>query len=320
MTEYAQAVLASYGTDPAGARIDIVVADGPPQPAPGEVLVEVVSAGVNPVDAWARAGLIAAVLPPLPVPLGWDVHGTVVSIGGGVGSLAVGEEVLGLARFPQPAGTFATHATVPADHLAVRPPGLDALAAGALPLVALTAMQALQDIAHVRPGQRVLVHGASGGVGHVAVQLAKHLGAHVTGTSRAANLAFLRDLGVDEAVDHSAGPVEETLQGETFDVVLNPVDRAGLVDRSVALVRPGGTIVAIAHEPHDEALAERHEVRVRQFLVQPDAAKVAAAAALAADGVVQPTIAATYALADVGSALDAAAAGRGPGKHVLVIR
>jgi NADPH:quinone reductase-like Zn-dependent oxidoreductase len=258
MIEYAQAVITAYATDPDGARVDIVSRDAPPQPGHGEVLVEVVSAGVNPVDAWARAGLIAVMLPPLPVPLGWDVHGTVVAVGEGVSSLNVGDEVLGLARFPQPAGTFATHATVPADQLAIRPPGLDAVAAGALPLVALTAMQALEDVAGLQPGQRVLVHGASGGVGHIAVQLAKHLGAHVTATARAANLAFVRDLGADEAVDHSNGRIEETLKGESFDVVLNPVDRAGLVDRSVALVRPGGTIVAIAHEPHDEALAAKH--------------------------------------------------------------
>ncbi|MDJ0346216.1 alcohol dehydrogenase catalytic domain-containing protein [Streptomyces sp. H10-C2] len=157
-----------------------------PEPGPAEVLVRVHAAGVNPTDWWHRAtgGLAGDV----PVRLGWDVSGVIEAVGPGVTLFGPGDEVFGMPRQPLPAGTYAEYVVSPARHLVAKPVGLSHVDAAALPLAALTAWQALVDTADVRPGRRVLIHAATGGVGHLAVQIAKARGAHVIGTARTAKL------------------------------------------------------------------------------------------------------------------------------------
>ena len=172
-----------------------------------------VAAGVNPVD-WkvrARGGFLGE--PPFTV--GWDVAGVVEEIGFGVTRFSVGDRVFGMPRFPREAAAYAEYVTSPSRQLAPIPDGLDDVEAGALPLAGLTAWQALVETADVRPGQRVLVLAAAGGVGHLAVQIAKARGAYVLGTARAEKHAFLVDLGVDEPIDYTSENVAERAPGST---------------------------------------------------------------------------------------------------------
>ncbi|MDT7575711.1 MAG: hypothetical protein QOH17_2044, partial [Pseudonocardiales bacterium] len=166
-----------------------------PEPLPTEIRVRVAAAGVNPVDWKTRAGAgMAAVFGPPPFTVGWDVAGTVDAVGTGVTRFAVGDTVFGMPWFPRPAKAYAEFVTAPSRHFAHRPAGLSEVEAAGLPLAGLTAWQCLVDIADVRPGQRVLVHAAAGGVGHLGVQIAKARGAYVIGTASRSKHDLLHDL------------------------------------------------------------------------------------------------------------------------------
>src|SRR3954465_6372422 len=210
-----------------------------PEPAPTEVLVRVAAAGVNPVDWKVRE---ESWLPDLmgepPFILGWDVAGVVEEVGYGVTRFEPGDRVFGMPWFPRLARAYAEYATAPSRHFAHTPDALDDEAAGALPLAGLTAWQALVDTAGVGEGDRVLIHAAAGGVGHLAVQIAKARGAHVIGTASAAKHDFLHSLGVDEAIDYHM--VDFTEAVKDIDVVLDPIslDTAARA-RSLAVLRPG---------------------------------------------------------------------------------
>lgn len=170
-----------------------------PEPMPTEVLVRVHAAGVNATDWKSRT--VGGLLGDPPAILGWDVSGAVEAVGLGVTRFRPGDEVFGMPRFPHKAGGYAEYVTAPSRHFTRKPAGLDHVHATALPLAALTAWQVLHDTANVQPGQRVLIHAAAGGVGHLAVQLAKHLGAYVIGTARGSKHAFVHALGADEVID-----------------------------------------------------------------------------------------------------------------------
>src|SRR3954471_16770503 len=186
-----------------------------PEPVATEVRVRVEAAGGNPVDWKTRGGKGAAVQFGLPLTVGWDVTGIVDAVGPGVTRFAVGDPVFGMPWFPRQAAAYAEYVTAPSRHFARRPEGLGALEAGGLPLAGLTAWQCLVDVARVQPGQRVLVHAGAGGVGHLAVQIAKARGAHVIATASAAKHDLLAGLGVDEAVDY---------RNQKFEEVVEPVD------------------------------------------------------------------------------------------------
>src|SRR6185436_20651544 len=172
-----------------------------PQPGPTEVLVRVTAAGVNPVDWKVRAG--GGFLGEPPFTVGWDVAGVVEGLGRGGTRFAPGDRVFGMPRFPHEAAAYADYVAAPARHFARAPASASDVEAAALPMAGLTAWQALVDTADVQPCQRVLVHAAAGGIGHLAVQIAKARGAYVIGTARAENHAFLAELGADEAIDYT---------------------------------------------------------------------------------------------------------------------
>jgi NADPH:quinone reductase-like Zn-dependent oxidoreductase len=287
-----------------------------PEPAPTEVLVRVAAAGVNPVD-WKvrlRGGLLGE--PPFTV--GWDVAGTVEALGGGVTRFAVGDRVFGMPRFPREAAAYAEYVTSPSRQLALTPEGLSDVEAAALPLAGLTAWQALVETADVQPGQRVLVLGAAGGVGHLAVQIAKARGAHVIGTARSAKHAFLADLGADETIDYSLRPVEDTV--DEIDVVL---DLVGSEETAGALgtLRHGGLFIVVPSAAGLHALrgAARDRVRVTGILVEPDRAGLEAIAGLVETGALRPHVAQTFPLEQAGRAHEAGETGRTQGKLVLTI-
>ncbi|RKN41909.1 NADP-dependent oxidoreductase [Streptomyces hoynatensis] len=290
-----------------------------PRPLPTEVLVRVEAAGVNPVDAKTRAGQgMAAVLGEPPFTVGWDVSGVVEEVGHGVTTLAPGDEVLGMPRFPHEAGAYAGYVTGPSRHFVRKPPEIGHVAAAALPLAALTAWQILVDTAGVEAGRRVLVHAAAGGVGHLAVQIAKARGAHVTGTARAGKHAFLRRCGVDEAVDYTAGPFEEAV-GD-LDLVVDLVGSPGNQRRSLDVLRPGGLLVAVPGglDPEAAALAAERGLRATGFLVEPDRAGLAALGRLVSEGRLSVEVAATLPLAEAAEAHRMIETGRTTGKVVLL--
>ncbi|MFF5445310.1 NADP-dependent oxidoreductase [Streptomyces sp. NPDC012888] len=287
-----------------------------PEPGPAEVLVRIHAASVNPTDVWHRAtgGLAGADAPP--VPLGWDLSGTVEAVGIGVTLFEPGDEVFGMPRHPAPAGTHAEYATSPARHLVHKPAGLTHTEAAALPLAALTAWQALVDTAGIRPGMRVLVHAAAGGVGHLAVQIAKARGAHVTGTASAAKHGFLRDLGAHEVVDYRTTDFETAATG--IDIVLDTIG-GEYGPRSLRTLRPGGIVVSLA-SPAEAALAEEARalgVRAAFMAVEADRAGMLAVAELAASGALRPHVATVLPLSRVAEAHELSASGRTSGKIVL---
>jgi NADPH:quinone reductase-like Zn-dependent oxidoreductase len=287
-----------------------------PTPMPTEVLVRTVAAGVNPVD-WkvrARGGFLGE--PPFTV--GWDVAGVVEETGYGVTRFSVGDRVFGMPRFPREAAAYAEYVTSPSRQLAGIPDGLDDEEAGALPLAGLTAWQALVETADVRPGQRVLVLAAAGGVGHLAVQIAKARGAYVFGTARAEKHAFLSELGVDEPIDYTRESVPE--RAPDVDVVLDLVGGETGLDAFPA-VRDGGVFVSVPSSAGLEALHELADgrVRVTGILVEPDRAGLEALAELASAGALRPHVSHTFPLAEAGRAHELGETGRTQGKLVLTL-
>ncbi|MER7182441.1 NADP-dependent oxidoreductase [Streptomyces hyaluromycini] len=287
-----------------------------PEPRPNEVLVRVRAAGLNPTD-W-RHRETGGFLGKPPFVLGWDVSGTVEATGIGVAAFRPGDEVFGMVPYPFGHGTHAEYVTLPARALAPKPDVIDHVQAGALPLVSLTAWQALVENADVQPGQRVLIHAAAGGVGHVAVQIAKARGAYVIGTASAGKHDFLREIGVDEPVDYRSVDVTEAVRD--VDVVLDTIGGDTSV-ASLRMLRPGGIEVSIlplgSPELYEEA--ERLGVRAVRMLVDADRAGMRAIAGLVAEGKLRAAVAGTFPLADAAKAHELGGTGRTTGKLVLVV-
>ncbi|WP_432072783.1 NADP-dependent oxidoreductase [Streptomyces wuyuanensis] len=289
---------------------------GRPAPRPNEVLVRVRAAGVNPTDWKHRA--TGGFLGEPPFVLGWDLSGEVAETGIGVAAFKPGDEVFGMLPYPFGHGSHAEYVTVPARALTHKPASIDHVQAGALPLVSLTAWQALTEYADVRPGQRVLVHAAAGGLGHVAVQIAKARGAYVIGTASAGKHDFLREIGVDEPIDYRSTDVAEAVRD--VDVVLDTLGGETSV-RSLRVLRPGGIVVSVlpVGPPELYEEAERLGVRAVRMLVEADRAGMEAVAELVESGKLKATIAGTFPLADAAKAHDLGDTGRTTGKLVLLV-
>ncbi|MEV7436370.1 NADP-dependent oxidoreductase [Streptomyces griseoviridis] len=287
-----------------------------PEPRTNEVLVRVRAAGLNPTDWKHRAN--GGFLGEPPFVLGWDVSGVVEATGVGVAGFRPGDEVFGMLSYPFGHGSHAEYVTAPARAFWHKPAALDHTEAGALPLVSLTAWQALVENAGLRQGQRVLIHAAAGGVGHVAVQIAKARGAYVIGTASAGKHDFLREIGVDEAVDYRETDVTEAVKD--VDVVLDPLGGdTGL--RSLRVLRPGGTLVSIIPVGSDALYeeAERLGVRAVRMLVDASRSGMRAIAELVEAGELRPAVAGTFPLADAAEAHRTGETGRTAGKLVLLV-
>lgn len=287
-----------------------------PDPGPTEVLVHVAAAGVNPVD-WkvrTRGGLLGE--PPFTV--GWDIAGVVEAVGPGVTRFEPGDRVFGMPRFPHEAAAYAEYATSPSRQLARIPDGLSEIEAGALPLAGLTAWQALVETADVQPGQRVLILAAAGGVGHLAVQIAKARGAYVIGTARFAKHAFLAELGADEAIDYTSDAVEDSVRGA--DVVLDLVGGEESA-RTLSTLRDGGIFIAVPSASALERLRELagDRVRVTGILVEPDRTGLEALAGLVEAGELRVQVEQTFPLEQAARAHELGETGRTQGKLVLTV-
>ncbi|MEU3398788.1 NADP-dependent oxidoreductase [Streptomyces filamentosus] len=244
----------AYLIEKYGDRSAVRAAELPdPEPGADDVLVRIHAASVNPLDFKIRDGDFKPILPyRLPLVLGNDLAGVVVRVGPAVTRFAVGDEV-----YARPGkdriGTFAELIAVDQDDLALKPAALTMAEAASLPLVALTAWQALVERARVRPGQKVLIHAGSGGVGTVALQLARHLGAHVATTASAANAGLVKELGADVVIDYRTEDFEEVLDG--YDVVLDTLGGETL-EKSLRVLKPGGKVISVAGPPDAEFARE----------------------------------------------------------------
>lgn len=285
-----------------------------PEPIPTEVQVRVHAAGLNPVDLKCRAG--GRFLGEPPFTLGWDVSGVVQRTGFGTTRFAAGDEVLGMPWFPRPANAYADYVTAPARHFVAKPPELSHEEAAGLPLAGLTAWQALVDLAGLRSGQRVLIHAAAGGVGHLAVQIAKALGAYVIGTASEGKHEFLHDIGVDEAVDYRSMKIADAVS--EVDVVLDLIGGQTGID-SLPTLREDGLLIAVPSGVSDELAdaARDRGVRYSPFLVEPDHAGLASLVNLVLAGKLDVHLERTFDLTEAVEAHRLADEGRTTGKIVL---
>jgi NADPH:quinone reductase-like Zn-dependent oxidoreductase len=278
-----------------------------PVPGAGEVLVRVHAAAVTrdeldwPVDR-------------LPATPSYELSGVVAALGPQVDGVAVGEAVYALTGFDRD-GAAADYAVVPAAVLAPKPRTVGHAQSAAVPLAALSAWQGLFDHGHLANGQRVLVHGAAGGVGGFAVQLAHWRGAFVVGTASTANVEAARKLGADQVIDHTQARFEDLV--EPVDLVFDTVGGDRL-ERSTAVVRRGGTLVSVATEPSQQAAAERG-IEAVYFVVAPSREQLVEIARLVDGGQLRVTVAEVFALSDARAAFERAQQHHGAGKIVLQV-
>jgi NADPH:quinone reductase-like Zn-dependent oxidoreductase len=272
-----------------------------PRPEPGvsEILIRVHAAGVNPIDGAQRQ--TGAFVGEPPFVLGWDVSGTVEAVGPGVTLYGPGDDVFGLLPFPQGHGAYAEYVIGPTRAFVPKPDRLDHVEAAAIPMVGLTAWQALVDTAGVGKGSRVLIDAGAGGIGHLAVQIAKARGAHVTALVSAANLDFVRSLGADEAIDYNATDFTEAVRDQ--DIVLDIVG-GDYPARALGVLKRGGILVSTQPSslpPLAETATERG-IRLAGIIVEADEVGMSALADLAAAGKLVPTVAATFPLEEARAA------------------
>jgi NADPH:quinone reductase-like Zn-dependent oxidoreductase len=292
----------------------LVYEDAPrPHPGEGEVLVRVHAAGINPVDWKIREGHFKEMLHhAFPLVLGWDLSGVVESVGSGLTRLKVGDEVFSRPDLARD-GAYAEFIVVREAELALKPKSIDHLHAGALALGGLTGWQALFDAARLTAGQRVLIHAAAGGVGHLAVQLAKWKGARVIGTAAERNHEFLRKLGVDQVVDYDTERFEEVV--EPVDVVLDLMG-GDTQERSWKVLKRGGILVSIVNPPKAEIAAE-HGVSQAFVLTQPNAGQLAEIARLVDAEKLKVIVETVLPLSDATRGQELSERGHGRGKIVL---
>lgn len=286
-----------------------------PRPGPGEVLVRVAASGiiVNELK-WDITYQTPAGAPrPLPIP-GHDLCGVAAEVSADVTGVSVGDAVYGMLGYGRD-GAEAEYAIALPSELAPKPHTLDDVQAAAVPLAALTAWQALFLHTQVSQGQRVLIHGASGGVGTYAVQLAHWAGAEVLATATARNAAFLRDLGADQVIDYATTRFEDVVHDA--DVVLDLVGGDTLT-RSWQVVREGGVVVSVVSPPPTEP-SPRPEVRFVYFIVEPSGAQLRQIGGLLDEGWVRPIVDQVFPLAEARRAYDAGIHGHPRGKIVLTI-
>ncbi|WP_433246958.1 NADP-dependent oxidoreductase [Streptosporangium sp. CA-135522] len=296
-----------------------------PEPGPGEVLIRVHAAGLNPPDWYARTGFAnipESVRPRLTLPFtpGSDISGIVAAVGPEVTELAEGDAVFGLVRFPgldNGGKGYAEYTTSPVSHLARKPTGIDHVQAAGVPMAGLTAYQYLFDHIQLEPDKTVLVNGAAGGVGHFVTQLAKTAGAHVIAVASGRHEEFLRDLGVDRFIDYTTTAVEE--------VVVRDVDY--LVDtvggphghRFLPALKPGGTISPVFHGDYHREHAAELGITFVSGQVHSDGAQMAELARLIDAGRLRVGVDSVFPLADASKAHERAEQGHIQGKIILSV-
>jgi NADPH:quinone reductase-like Zn-dependent oxidoreductase len=267
-----------------------------PQPRDDEVVVKVHAASVNPIDWKMRSGKTGLSQEQLPMVLGRDVSGTVEICGTRAHTLKKGDPIY--AMLGRDRGGYAEYALVKAVEGAAKPASLDHVHAAAVPLAALTAWQGLFDHGGLKAGQRVLIHGGAGGVGHFAIQFAKAKGAFVATTVSAPDIDFVRKIGADQAVDYKSQRFEDVVR--EIDLVFDLIG-GETQDRSWAVLKDGGTLVSTLAQPSEQRAQERH-ARAIVYMAQPNAAQLSEIGRLIEDGKVCPMVQATFPLSNAAAA------------------
>ncbi|QMW03962.1 NADP-dependent oxidoreductase [Spirosoma foliorum] len=286
-----------------------------PTITPDEVLVKVKAFGVNPADFKTRNGTTPySQSYTHPIILGWDMAGEVVETGSNVTTFKPGDAVYGMVNFPKPGNAYAEYVAAPADNLAHKPTQLSFEEAAAAPLAVLTAWQALTEHGHLEAGQKLLIQAASGGVGHLGVQLAKAIGAYVIGTASGKNEAFVRSLGVDEFIDYTTTDVEKAVSD--VDLVF---DTAGVdtVFTSAKVLKPNGHLISIAYGAMDKVLAIRPDIKAERTQVHTSGSDLETINQFIADGKLKITVSQVLPAEQIADAHQQLESRRTTGKIVL---
>lgn len=286
-----------------------------PKPAADEVLIKVYASAVNPVDQKIVAGKAQEKFPTkFPLTIGWDVSGVIEQTGEKVRHFKPGDEVYGR-PFPTTNGAFAEYLVIKADQIAYKPKSIDHLNAAAVPLAGLTAWQGLFKYGKLEKGQRVLIQAASGGVGSFAVQFAKWIGAYVIGTGSGDNIAFIKQLGADEAIDYRQDNFEEKVQDVdlVFDLIGGETQQ-----RSLSVIKPGGRLVTTI-APQFQVEAKEKQIQLAGFTAQSYPDDLEQIAKLIDDGLVNPVVSAVFSLDEVKQAEQLSAKSHTRGKIVIKV-
>ncbi|MBK0379240.1 NADP-dependent oxidoreductase [Mucilaginibacter segetis] len=286
-----------------------------PQPQDHEVRIKVHASSVNPVDQKIMAGAAQQRFPTqFPLTIGWDVSGVVEAAGSKVRRFSIGDEVYGR-PFPTRNGAFAEYLVMEADQLALKPKSIDHIHAAAAPLAGLTAWQGLFKFGKLEKGQRVLIHAASGGVGSFAVQFAKWKGAYVIGTGSADNLAFIKQIGADEAIDYQNERFEE--KTGDIDLVFDLIGKE-TQQRSLQVIKPGGRLVTTVMPEYKEEAKAKH-IQLEGFTAQSYPEDLEQIAGLIDEGLIQPVISAVFNLDEAKKAEEMNAQHHTRGKIVIKV-
>jgi NADPH:quinone reductase-like Zn-dependent oxidoreductase len=286
-----------------------------PEPKEDQLLVRVIAAGVNPVDAMVRSGIFDKEgKRAFPIILGGDVAGIVEKVGSKVTKIRTGDAVFAYVSLENTGG-YAQYALVTEREAAQKPKSLSYVEAAAVPVVAMTAWQALVDAAKLGAGQTVLIHGGSGGVGSFAIQIAKARGAKVIATASTANQDFLKQLGADVTIDYTRQNFEDV--AKNVDVVLDSIGRDTLA-RSYGVVKKGGIIVSLVARP-DQSELEKHGIRGAALDVEPNGEELAAIGKLIDDKKIKVIVSQTFPLSEAIKAQQQVATGHTRGKIVLKV-
>lgn len=280
-----------------------------------DILVAVKATSINPVDWKIREGYLQEFIPyALPVTLGWDVAGIVSEVGADVTEFKVGDEVFSRPDISRN-GSYADFIAVKADEAVLKSNKLDFAQAASLPLAGITAWQCLVDVGQIEAGQRVLIHAGAGGVGHLAMQIAKAKGAIVIATASEANQKLLTELGADQAVDYTKGPLREQI--EAVDLVLDTMGGAVQQD-SWALLKKGGMLVSITEAPSEE-IAKQHGVKGAFVFIEPSSRILGELNSLVEANKLIPLIEHRFSLEQIVDAHKQSQSGRTRGKIVIEV-
>ncbi|HEY1164072.1 MAG TPA: NADP-dependent oxidoreductase [Chitinophaga sp.] len=308
--------ISQFGEPAVLQQVDLPV----PEIKDDEVLIQVKAISINPVDIKTRLGkgMSGRLKGIEPLILGWDISGIICAVGPAVNTFKQGDEVFGMVNFPGHGKGYAEYVAAPADQLALKPANISHEEAAAATLAALTAWQALVKHANIQAGSKVLIHAAAGGVGHFAVQIAKRLGAHVTGTSSAANRDFVLGLGADEHIDYKAQAFEQV--AKDMDFVLDAIG-GDMIDRSLEVIKPGGTLISIPSGLHESVTEKAKAKGIKGYfiLVASDGADMQQLAELLADGRLKAHVSKAFAFEEMAAAHEQIASGRTVGKVAIKV-
>jgi len=291
-----------------------------PEPLENEVLIKVKAISINPVDVKTRAGkgVYGRLKEESPLIIGWDISGVVEKTGSKVTQFKKGDAVFGMVNFPGHGKAYAEYVAAPETHLALKPANVSFEEAAAATLVALTAYQALVHHAKVQAGQNILVHAASGGVGHIAIQIAKYLGASVTGTSSLKNKEFVLGLGADKHIDYNA--YDWNSHQDSFDFILDTIGRDN-IDKSIEVTKKGGTLISIP-TGLNEKVTEKAKLKGIEgyfILVQSNGQDMKAIADLLEKGIIKPFVSETFPFDKMKEAHLQQETGRTKGKIIITL-